>query len=463
MKHLFKLTTLLLVLLSITLTAHAERRALVIGNSAYGGDRTLPRATADAAAVAQALQDVGFAKRNITTVNDLANVAMSDTIDQFTKSIGTGDEVVFYFSGHGFSTDNGGNFLVPIGAPVQDLEASDLSFVKNFQSLQLTLDALQAKKPKVLIAILDACRSYPTRQLSRKTGSNSVTGLNTHMQAAEGQLIMYAASHGRSAYEAIDPQTDKHPLSIYTRVLVEEMRKPTEHIVNMAQRVQDRVAQMTAQTPNRAQRPEFQSKLYGGYALVRQSAVQVATALPPTPSQPQVSIVLPAPVVVASPQVIDGFEILDDPVLGKGSLAKDLKTGLVWQRCSVGQRWDGSTCAGDAKNFAFNAAQKLAVNGWRVPTIRELSSLIYCSSDKTKNNADSKDDSALILSHCDGSYVWPTIRNRTFPKTLPFYWSSSYVGNPSAAWYVSFSFGRVSHDIDDNITRTSNVNVRLVQ
>ena len=39
--------------------------------------------------------------------------------------------------------------------------------------------------------------------------------------------------------------------------------------------------------------------------------------------------------------------------LGDGTLL-DIRTGLQWMRCALGQRWSGRTCAGDAGKWTWN-------------------------------------------------------------------------------------------------------------
>ena len=58
---------------------------------------------------------------------------------------------------------------------------------------------------------------------------------------------------------------------------------------------------------------------------------------------------------------------------------KDTQTGLIWQRCSLGQTWSGSSCTGTAATYNWaNALQtaKNMGNNWRVPNVKELDSLV---------------------------------------------------------------------------------------
>jgi hypothetical protein len=65
----------------------------------------------------------------------------------------------------------------------------------------------------------------------------------------------------------------------------------------------------------------------------------------------------------------------------KGDNAEDRKAGLVWKRCAVGMTWnkDKKTCLGEPEALHLDAAKIAATtagSGWRVPTGKELETLL---------------------------------------------------------------------------------------
>jgi len=131
----------------------------------------------------------------------------------------------------------------------------------------------------------------------------------------------------------------------------------------------------------------------------------------------------------------------------QGDQIWDQATGLVWQRCSFGQNWDQGACIGAAKQLGFDAALGQASKDWRVPTIRELASLIHCSKGKSDNKIDVNDGRLAIGDSCDmvkQPHASPTINIIAFPETLPEYWSASQmVDYPKGAWSVEFLGGQL--------------------
>jgi len=138
------------------------------------------------------------------------------------------------------------------------------------------------------------------------------------------------------------------------------------------------------------------------------------------------------------------------------------KTGLTWQRCSIGQNWTGATCEGDAKSFTWDEAIQLTSNfagktDWRVPTKDELMKLVYCSDDQYNYSIDGK----CINSN---SVTRPTINTILFLNTpSSSFWSSSpHPGKTNLdsylAWVIHFNEGIYSAGFRDN-----SYNFRLVR
>ena len=128
--------------------------------------------------------------------------------------------------------------------------------------------------------------------------------------------------------------------------------------------------------------------------------------------------------------------------LGKDqNIVEDTRTKLQWQRCSLGQTWNGVTCTGKVKGYDWDEAQRVAPAGWRLPSVEELASLIYCSSGQPaywKTDAEP----------CEGVYTSPTIWSAAFPDTPKgLFWSSSSNALFSRlAWSVAFGNGDVSNN-----------------
>jgi hypothetical protein len=134
--------------------------------------------------------------------------------------------------------------------------------------------------------------------------------------------------------------------------------------------------------------------------------------------------------------------------------ATDTKTGLMWKRCSEGLA--GDNCEdGKAKEYTWNDAVERFKNveyagysDWRLPTIDELKTLVYCS--KGKNEYD----------YCKDGSEAPMINQQAFPNTeATWFWSGSpYAGYSDGAWYVYFNYGNSGNDYRDD-----NLAVRLVR
>ena len=140
--------------------------------------------------------------------------------------------------------------------------------------------------------------------------------------------------------------------------------------------------------------------------------------------------------------------------LGKEQdIVEDTRTKLQWQRCSLGQIWNGANCVGEGTKFKWDEARWPASAGWRLPTQAELASLVYCSSGEPAYWKPTSE-------WCKGAYGKPTIWIVAFPNTpASWFWSSlPYAGYSDSAWYVNFGSGAVSYDY-----KSSAAYVRLVR
>ncbi|NOT85333.1 MAG: DUF1566 domain-containing protein [Methylococcaceae bacterium] len=125
----------------------------------------------------------------------------------------------------------------------------------------------------------------------------------------------------------------------------------------------------------------------------------------------------------------------------------DKQTGLQWTRCSFGQTWNGSACTGLGSAIGWENAARIAYElsfaghtDWRLPSIDELKSLVYCST--AKPNYWNISGNA-----CYGDYQKPTLSKEVFPFTPGgVYWSSTNLGRDPGQDYnltVSFNYGHV--------------------
>lgn len=170
---------------------------------------------------------------------------------------------------------------------------------------------------------------------------------------------------------------------------------------------------------------------------------------------------------------------VSDAELMKQGIWRDPKTGLMWDRCSVGQLWNGTTCTGepiklnwqDAKDYVkkfTNEQTKGGYTNWRLPTIEELSSIRYCSKgwyQKTEavseltvqGRVERNVNLGVLMSKkeevpykCANDSRKPTINTTIFPNTKEgsFYWSSSPY-NARYTWAIYFDTGSADgHDKD---------------
>ena len=102
---------LALVAACLGFDASAARLAMVVGNDAYTNASKLRNARNDAQSLAKELEAAGF---KVTRVLDATRDKLHDELGGFLRRIEKGDEVVFFFSGHGSQPPQMGPYLLPV-------------------------------------------------------------------------------------------------------------------------------------------------------------------------------------------------------------------------------------------------------------------------------------------------------------------------------------------------------------
>lgn len=106
-----------------------------------------------------------------------------------------------------------------------------------------------------------------------------------------------------------------------------------------------------------------------------------------------------------------------------GSEVLDKKTKLIWQRCSVGQSWNGNACIGTASSYVWPDALRQAKNygnGWRLPNIKELQSLVEDTCHKSSIN----------------EVFFPATFSGRYGSSSPYFDSRANI-----VWFVNFDTG----------------------
>lgn len=229
------------------------RKALVIGNDNYSGVSKLVNARQDANAVGRTLSELGY---KVTVKNDLNEKEMKATLRQFKNDLEGGDEVIFFYAGHGVQLGST-NYLLPI-----DIKGESEDQVRDDAiQLQRLLDDMNEKKVKLSLAIIDACRDNPFPKSGRNIGGRGLAPTT----AATGQMIIFSAGSGQQALDKLGAN-DKNPNGLFTRMLLSEMKAPGVRVDNMIRDVRRKVVE-AAKSVGHDQVPAIYDQLVGDFYL----------------------------------------------------------------------------------------------------------------------------------------------------------------------------------------------------
>jgi uncharacterized caspase-like protein len=383
--------------LSLQATSGGARHALVIGNQDYAMS-PLDNPRRDAKAVAASLRPLGF---DVTVETDLSLKKLDRVVDTYLAGVRSGDTSFVYYSGHGMQVD-GENYLIPTDFTSQD--EKDVKY--DAYPLDKLLDKLGDHNPALSVLVLDACRDNPFR--GRKGGSRGLANMN----AAEGTLIAFATSPGKTA---ADGKAGGN--GVYTEALLKGLMRENVNIEDMFADVRADVAFAT----NKEQVPWSASSVIGKFCLKGDACGKAADATVSAGDADEANAKLArekAELDAEKAQLAREKAELEAQrrptprVASTATASADTfqAAGHEWQTKPADQRmsWE------DAKSYCAGQG-----GGWRLPDKDELKALY-----------DAKESSAEIAGK---------------PGMDDFYWSST-PGEHGLAWNVGFGSGNVLTD-----------------
>ena len=267
------------------LQAQAARLAMVVGNDNYTSISKLRNARNDAQSVARELEAAGF---RVTRVLDATRDGLNDQLDGFLRRIDKGDEVVFFFSGHGSQPPQMGPFLLPVDIKV----TGERAISRDGLSLEQLVDDLN-KRARFSMVIIDACRNDPFRETTNGRSLPPGSGLG-RIEPPKGSMIIMAASKGQEALDRLN-NADTVPNGLFTRELIKQIRNPGLSAGDMLKRVRHSV-ETAAAGVNHAQRPSLVDESSTDFFFYPTGSAAPAPAFSPPAPAPA-----PAPVFSAPP------------------------------------------------------------------------------------------------------------------------------------------------------------------
>jgi uncharacterized caspase-like protein len=221
--HALRLTAVASLLAAVSVSAQAPldvRVALIIGNSAYAGNMALTNPANDAKAMADVLKRLGF---TVVELRDGNKAQMAAAIAQVSNSLkGKQGVGMLYYAGHGLQLD-WRNYMVPVDANLKS--AADVP--NQTIDLSSVVDIFKAAGNRMNIVVLDACRDNPFGG-----NTSSAKGL-AQLDAPPSTFLAYATAPGNVAEDG----DVKSGNGLYTKFLLQELKRPTAKIEDVFKRV----------------------------------------------------------------------------------------------------------------------------------------------------------------------------------------------------------------------------------
>jgi formylglycine-generating enzyme required for sulfatase activity len=245
----------------VTAPAWGARVALVIGNANYP-ESPLKNPVNDARAMSAKLKSLGF---EVIAKEDLQMRQIGSTLNAFRSKIKPGDEVLFFYAGHGLQV-KGVNYL-----PAVDAEIGSEDDVPQ-QSINVAnlLELLDESKAGVKLIFLDACRNNPFSRGFRSTS----TGLSKVGNAPSGTLISFATRPGSVAADGTGSN------GLYTEQLLHYIATPNVQVELMLKEV----ARDVESHSQSKQEPWIEGSIKGNFYFVFTGPTTVNMPAPATVS-----------------------------------------------------------------------------------------------------------------------------------------------------------------------------------
>jgi Caspase domain len=199
--------------------------ALVIGNSKYKWEASLPNVRRDAPDIAKAFQALGL---RTELVVDAGKDAMFAAVEKFKAAARGADLAAFYFAGHGVSWDKD-TYLVP--------EDADLGNPGAAQTLlPVTAIGAAVKEARHRLLIFDNCRNNPAdgwRQRAAMATARVYAAEQTGSILREANtLVIYSTASGRVALDG--PAGENSP---FAAALLRQLDEPSVDLRALPERL----------------------------------------------------------------------------------------------------------------------------------------------------------------------------------------------------------------------------------
>jgi hypothetical protein len=199
---------------------------------------------------------------------------------EYLSTIERGDTALFFFAGHGVGID-GTNYLIPADVPRITDGNERLVKSRSLSETDLIAD-IRDRGARVTVMVIDACRNNPfPRAGTRSLGLSRGLAVK---EPAEGVFSIYSAGLGQQALDRLgDGDTSRN--SVFTRVFVEQLKKPGTNLIDLGEAVRDEVAAI-ADTIAHPQVPAVYNQIRGARTVFLAGSAPALPAVAPERPRP---------------------------------------------------------------------------------------------------------------------------------------------------------------------------------